>query len=411
MALTRALLPEPGPQRILTAATFVNTVGSGMYMASSALYFTRVVGLPMSQVALGLLVGAMAGLIAGVYAGRIADKWGARETQVAVMAFGAVGMLGFLFITAFWSYLVVCVLMGLVYAADRASKAPLIRTLAGDNPTGFRAYLRSVTNLALALGAVAAGLGIQIDSRPAYLALIIGRAAAFLGCALATLLLPHVAPLPARASGGRWRVLKDRPYVSATVLNCLMSLHFAVPSFLLPLWIVDHTDAPRWMVSGAFVLNTIMVIAFQVPISKGVDDAGEAGRRMLWAGAALFLGLGLMAAAQGVAPWAAAVFLVVAMVFYTFGELWHAAAAMEWTFGLADPAAQGEYAGVFGIGAGLAEALAPSVLGTLGLVWGRPGWLVLGVLFLTVGAVSRPLIAYSLRSGPVVPAAVGTPVH
>ncbi|MFI9778718.1 MFS transporter [Streptomyces sp. NPDC051956] len=416
MALTpRSLLPAARGQRILTAATFVNTFGSGMFMASSALYFTRVVGLSMAAVALGLFTGAMIGLAAGVLAGRVADRWGARETQIAVMASGTVAMSCFLFTDTFWSYTLVCAITGVVYAADKASKAPLVRRLAGANPAGFRAYLRAVTNLAIALGALAAGVVIQLDSKPAYLVMIVGRAAAFLGSALALSRLPkQERTVSAPAAGGRWQVARDRPYVSATVLNCLMSLHFAVPGFLLPLWIVGHTDAPRWMVSCVLVVNTILVIALQVPISKGVGDADTAGRRMLWAGLALFAGLGLMASAGGTDPWTAATLLVLATAVYTLGELWHAAASMEWSFGLAAPDKQGEYAGFFGIGVGVAEALAPSVLGALALGWGVPGWFVLGAIFLTVGAVSRPLVAWAQRHSPPhaaeeVPVAVPVP--
>ncbi|MFE1350171.1 MFS transporter [Streptomyces sp. NPDC058757] len=296
------ILPPPGPQRTLAAASFVNAFGSGMFMSSSALYFTRVVHLPMQQVALGLLVGAMVGLVAGIYGGRIADRWGARETQIGVMLAGAASMGCFLLVDAFWSFLLVSTLTGVVFAADKSSKAPLIRGFGGDDPAGFRAYLRAGTNLGISLGALAAGVAIQLDTAPAYLALVAGRALSFAGGALALLRLPRLAPLPAPPLSGRWDALKDRPYLAATLLNCLMSLHFAVPTFLLPLWIVEHTQAPRWMVSGVLVLNTVLVITLQVAVSRNVADTRAAGVRMRWAGLGIAAGLVLMAAAAPIHP-------------------------------------------------------------------------------------------------------------
>ncbi|MBB4912868.1 MFS transporter [Actinophytocola algeriensis] len=394
--LVARLLPETPPQRALAVASFVNAVGSGMFMASSALYFTRIVKLPMTHVALGLFLGAMVGLVAGVLAGRVADRFGARETQVVVMIAGAGAMTCYMFVSSLLPYIIVSVLVGLVFAADKSSKAPLIRGFAGDNPATFRAYLRSVVNLAVALGSLAAGVAIQLDTEAAYLALIGGRVLAFAGGAIMLTRLPHLAPTTGPEVKDRWAAMRDRPYLTATILNCLMSLHFAVPTFLMPLWIVDHTDAPRWMVSVALALNTAMIITLQVVVSRNVADHDSAGRRMLWAGVAVAAGMVCMAFAADQPPGVAIALLLVAMAIYTLGELWHAAASMEYSFGLAAPHAQGQYSGVFGLGGGVAEAVAPAVLG-LAVTYGLPAWLTIAAGFLVIGAASRPLVDWSLR--------------
>lgn len=391
------LLPEPGAQRAIALATFVNTFGSGMFMTSSTLYFTQMVGLSTANYALGLFVGSMVGLVASLVIGRVADRVGARETQIAVMLSGAAGMSCFMFVSVFWQFMLVASLMGLVYAATTSSQAPLIRGFGGAQPAVYRAYLRSVTNLAMALGALGAGVAIEIGSRSAYLTMIGGRAAAFAGCALVLTRVPHLAPVRGAALTGRWQAMRDRPYLVATGLNACMSLHFAVPTVLLPLWIVEDTHAPRWMVSGVFVLNTVIVVCLQVRVSRGVEDHRSASRRMLWAGLAIAAGLTLTGAAAGVPAWVAVALLLAGTAVYTIGELWHAAASMEYSFGLAAPHLQGQYSGVFGIGTGVAQALAPSVVGVLPLRLGTPGLILLGLLFLGVGAVSRPLLSLALR--------------
>ncbi|MFE4620181.1 MULTISPECIES: MFS transporter [Streptomyces] len=399
-SLADRLLQPAGPRRLLATSVFVDALGSGMFMSSSVLYFTRVVHLPMSQVAFGLFAGAMVGLAAGILGGKVADRWGARETQIGVMVSGTLFMACYLLVDSFWSYVLVSMLIGVVFAADKSSKAPLIRGIGGDEQAGFRAYLRASTNLAVALGALAAGVAIQFDTAPAYLALVIGRALSFAGCAVVLLRLPRLAPVPAPELSGRWEALRDRPYLAATVLNCLMSLHFAVPTFLLPLWIIDHTDAPRSMVSGVLILNTVLVITLQVVVSKNVDNTAAAGRSMRWAGIAVAAGLLLMLAAGKPAAWLSVALLLTATAVYTLGELWHSAAAMEYSYGLAAPHAQGQYSGVFGLGGGAAEALAPMVLGALALGLGQPGWYLLGGFFLVVGLISGPLIRWAVRTAP-----------
>ncbi|MFE3375555.1 MFS transporter [Streptomyces anulatus] len=397
------LLPDPGPQRVLAAATLVNTFGSGMFVTSSALFFTRVIGLPTSQVALGLSAGGVVGLFAGIAGGRIADRWGARSTQLGIMLLGTLFMTCYLFVHTFWMFIVVACLTAAVHAANPASRDPLVRQFGGERPAAYRAYLQATTNLAIASGALLAGLAIQLDTREAYLSLLIGRTLAFVGCALLLLRLPGPPASPAGARTkrrGHWVALRDRPFLAATLLNGIMEMHYIVPTFALPLWIVDHTQAPRWMVSVVLLLNTAMVASLQVYASRHVNSTEAAGRRMLWAGFALFSGLALMATAHGPTAWVAAGLLLVATAVYTVGELWHAAASMEYSFGLAVPHAQGQYSGVFGFGAGVGEALSPTVVAVLVLSWGRPGWLALGIVFLVVGALCRPVIAWTHRRYP-----------
>ncbi|MGC9669666.1 MFS transporter [Planosporangium sp. 12N6] len=397
MALSERLLPATGPQRMLAAALFVNSFGGGIFVASSTLYFTRVVKFSASQVALGLSIGSMAGLLVGIVFGHIADRHGPRETQVGVMLFGAASMSCFLLVRSFVPFVLVSVCVGMTYAAGQASRAPLIRRFAGDDPTVYRAYIRSVINLALASGALTAGIGIQLDTPAAYRALIAARVAAFLGSALIQWRLPKLPPIPAPAQQGRWAAVRDRTYLTAAVLSSVMTLHMAVPTFLLPLWIVGHTDSPRWLVSGILVINTLLIVMFQVPVSRGVNDHRAAGMRMRWAGAALCTGLALMAAAGRPGEWAAVGLLIAGMVAYTFGELWQAAAEMEWSFGLAPAHAQGQYSGVFGLGTGVAEALGPLVL-TICLHGGVWGWLLIGAGLFTVGVISLPLVTLAERT-------------
>lgn len=395
----RGLLPETGPQRAISLATFVNTFGSGMFMTSSALFFTQVVGLTLSSYTTGLFAGSMAGLVVGLFAGRLADQVGARETQIAVKLTGALATVCCLFVGDFWQWVLVSSLIGVTTNAHGPCQAPLIRAFGGDDPVRFRAYQRSLTNLSLALGALVAGVAIGIGTRWAYDTLLWVRALAYVGCALALLRVPRLVPAHGSGPARRWQALRDGRYLAATASNSLMSVHFAVPTVLLPLWIAERTHAPRSIVSGAFILNTVLIVLLQVRASKGVDDDRSAARRMLWAGLAIAGGLTLVALASGPRAGIAVALVFAGIVVYTLGELWHAAASMEYQFGLAPAHAQGQYSGVFGLGQGLMTSLAPAIVG-VGLGFGVPGVIGLGLAFLVVGALTRPLMSVALRGSP-----------
>ncbi|MEV1287346.1 hypothetical protein [Micromonospora sp. NPDC049679] len=67
-------------------------------------------------------------------------------------------------------------------------------------------------------------------------------------------------------------------------------------------------------------------------------------------------------------------------------------------FGLAPPHAHGQYQGAYGMGMQLGSMVAPVVVTTLAVGWGAPGWLVLGVLFVGLGALVPPVVGWASRT-------------
>jgi MFS family permease len=387
------LLPPPGPQRALVGSVLAVTAGGGLLLGSSTLYLTRIVGMSPVEVGIGLTVGAAIGLTAGPVIGHIADRRGPKQVHIAVLLCGAAATAGFVLVRSFWTLVLVALLTALVGAAGSASRAPLIRALAGDRSTWFLSYQRAVTNVGIMAGILIATIGIQLDTGPVYVAMIMSSAATFLvACAILTR-LPHIDPLPVAPTQRRWAAMTDRPYLTMTLVNGLISVHFAIPAFALPLWIVNNTTIPRAAITAVFILNGLLVVALQVRLSRSVVDPHSAGRRMRWAGLALLVAAALIGVTATLPTWSATAVLLVGVVSYTFGELWHAAASFELAFGLALPHAQGQYAGIFGLGQGMANAAGPALLAAVCLNQGPLGWLALGaglmVLCLLIPAVIR----------------------
>ncbi|MFI0795190.1 MFS transporter [Micromonospora rubida] len=398
--IRRGLVPQSRPQQILALATFVNMIGSGFFMVSAALFFTRVVGLPLAQVGLGMGLAAGVGLLSGVPVGHLADRRGPREIYLWMLVIQGAAMAALVVVQSFWLVLVALCVGELARSAGGAARGPLVSGVGGTELTRYRAYLRSVANLAGSCAAVAAGFAVQVDTRPAYLALVLGNALSFVASAAIIAALPSLPPVPAPLKASRWEVLKDRGYVAITALDGIMSIHHQVLVFALPLWIVGRTDAPRWLVGAAALVNTTLVVLLQVRASRGVDDTVAAGRAMRRSGVAFFLGMAVVALAAGLPTWLALIGIVVGIFVHTVGELWHTAGSLELRFTLAPAHAQGQYMGLFGFGAGLANVVAPSVLALFCIAWGVPGWLLLGAVFLVVGAVTPYVVRWAERARP-----------
>jgi hypothetical protein len=211
----------------------------------------------------------------------------------------------------------------------------------------------------------------------------------------------HPATQPASgAQADRWMALKDRAYVAVTVLDGILSIQGLVLVFALPLWIVGHTAAPRWLVGAAALVNTGLVVVLQVRASRGVDNGTQAALAMRRAGFAFLVGMSVVAFASQVPGWVAATLVGTGVVVHTFGELWLTAGSLELRFRLAPAHAQGQYSGVFGFGSGLARIVAPMLLALLCITWGTPGWLLLGGVFVAVGLAMPAVVRWAQRTRP-----------
>jgi len=396
-AAVSRLLPPPGPQRVLVASVLTVTVGGGLLLGNSTLYLIRVVGMSTNEVGVGLTIGAAIGLVAGPLVGHLADQYGPKQVHIISMLCGAAATAGFVLTRAFWELVLVSLGVTLVGAAANASRAPLIRALAGEHSTRYLSYQRAITNVGIMVGIAFATIGIQLNSAPVYITLILISAATFLGAGAILIWLPHVKPIGRSPAQRQWVALTDRPYLTITVLNGAMSVYLAIPTFALPLWIVNYTSVPRAAVTGFVLVNGLLVVALQVRVSRGVTDPVAAGKRMRWAGFALLVSSGLIGSMADLAAWTALLLLLVAAVVYSLGEIWQAVASFELMFGLALPQAQGQYSGAFGLGQGAANAAAPAVLAGLCLDHGLPGWLILGVLLAALGLATPYGVGWALR--------------
>jgi len=396
-SLGSRFLPDPGPQRTIAAATLVNTIGNGVYLTAGVLYFTRVLRLPASEVGLGLSVAGAVALLAGVPGGHLADRLWPRGMYVWTLLVSAIAMAGLSVAGSFWSFLALASLGGAAQNSSLAARGPIIRHFGGARPQRFRAYVRVISNVGVSVGAVLAGWAIQVDTPAAYRMLIIGDAVSFLLCAVIVLRTPPMRTEPV-AGGRHWISLRDRPYMALTALEGVLAIQFRVLSIAVPLWLVAYTSAPRWLISGAVVLNTLIVVSCQVPASAGVNTARIGGQALRRSGFAFLVSCVVISLTAGVSSWLAVTLVLVAVAVHSMGELWHAAGGFEVSFGLAPPHAQGQYLGMFGMGMGLAELIAPALLTALCIGWGRPGWYVMGAVFAASGLAAPSAVRWAVRS-------------
>ncbi|WJV44487.1 MFS transporter [Streptomyces flavofungini] len=388
-------------ERVLILASFVNRVGNGLFNAAAALYFTLIVELPAVQVGAALTVAGLIGLLAGIPGGHLADRCGPRTIMMLALLVQALAMSALVLVESWTALAVIATVDQLAAAVCGAAWGALVVRVGTDRPALFRAKLRTYVNLGVVLGTVGAGFAVTVNTRTAYIVLILGNAASFALCALLLLLLPHYRALAAPPQQQRrWIALADRPFVTFTALYGAMGLQYTVVSLILPIWISEHTDAPRWTVAAVSAFNSAVCVLLQTRIGSRIETPRDGGRAFRTAGLLFFLSCPMMALTAYAPVWAAVALAVAAIFVHSLGEIWESSAGFALGFGLAPDHAQGQYQGLLGLGFSAGQALAPALLTTVVLGLGTPGWLLLGAFLAIAGAFGPALERWGTRTRP-----------
>jgi MFS family permease len=387
-------------ERALAGAVAAISLSRGMFFAVSALYFTRGVGLSAATVGIGLTAAGAVGVLTSYLGGRLSDRYGADRLQQWALAGHGVALLAYAFARDVTSFVAIAVCVFATRGLQSTAQMALIaRWYVGPERVAVRARLRVEMNVGIGVGTLLAGLALFADTATAYrLTVVLVGVITVLGT------IPLIglrrrgdgmaAQMTARKAADGSAVapgpspLRDRTYVTATILNALVAIHFGLTSVGIPLWVADHTEAPTIVVSALLVVNTAYVALFQVRASRGTQNLRKAGRSVRRAGVLLLIACLLFAFAGQLGAAAATAVLLLGALASSAAETYGEAGSWGMAFELADPARAGAYQGLSQTGLALSIMLGPAVVTTAAVDLGTPGWVALGALFAVSGGAT-----------------------
>jgi MFS family permease len=402
----RSLVPSSRDQRVYLTAVLINVYGTGLIFTTLTLYGIRVVHMTAARTGLAMTIAGLISLLATMPIGRLADRRGPRDVyRVTLFVLGAAAASYVFFAHSFVSFLIVTTADGLALSSSTTANVTLLRRVGGSDATTFRSQMTAVVNLGISLGVATAGIAIELNTVTAYRALFLGNA---LSCLIAVAVLgrlPRYEPLPGAHEESAFTALRDRPFLSYTALAGGMYMQYLVLALLLPVWVVFHTSAPRWTVSAFVIINTVLVVLFQVRVGKTVQTIRQGGDAFRRAGVIFLVSCSAMGLAAGLPAWGALLLLAGAAVLHTYGELWQSSGMFALDFGLAPPHAQGQYQGLAAIGNFAGQAVSPFILVGLVLSGGRLGFVLLGAWFALLGLATPAVARWGERTRPAAPPA------
>lgn len=403
--------------RILVIATIIGKFGRGVFITVTVLYFTFVVGLAAGEVALILGIASAVGVGTTYIGGRLADRFSARWLLVVFTAVEGLALLSYSLADSFPTALVAAsVVSAFGSAANTARMAIIARAFQGASRVSTRAILRTVTNVAIAIGAGAAGIALLVGTADAYRVIIVLAGVMHLAGVVPLFRLPERVDRASRigsvdASGSAAKrpslpgrsPFRDPRYLWLTLLSGVFAMQFGLFEVGVPLWIAHDTSAPEALVSVLLILNSVIVILFQVRLSRGTHDLRQAGRVIGLAGLLMVAACILYALAAGLPVWVAITVLLVGATAHAFAEVWSQAGVWGLSFELADEERAGSYQGVFAMGFGVGSMVAPLVVNATALSHGFAGWLGLAALFLLSALGTRSIARRAASATPPLP--------
>jgi hypothetical protein len=363
----------------------VDASGTGAFLAVSAIFFTRSVGLSVAQVGFGLSLAAGIALATAVPIGAVADRYGPRRVLVVVSLWRAACFLAYPLVHSFVEFLVVVCALGLVdKSAAPMGQALVAQAVEPDERVRTMAVMRALRNVGFTIGALLGTLALVVDRRPAYVAIVLVNALSFVGLAAiaSRLALLHLTAGVRRKMS--LRVLKDGPYLAVAMLNAVLTMHMTLLSVAIPLWVVRHSHAPRAIVAPLLIMNTVLAVGFQVRASRGADTAKAASARLRTGGLAMAACCLLLSLVPPLPSGVAIAFLALSMVALTAGELFQSAGGWGLSYQLAREGEQAAYLSVFWLGVSIQQIAAPLAVAAV-LVAGASAWIALGMLLAVAG--------------------------
>ncbi|MDX3535534.1 MFS transporter [Streptomyces sp. MB09-01] len=392
--------------RIMLLAQLLDRAGTGVWAASSVLYFTFIVGLDAGRI--GLLLGAagVAGIAGSPLAGHLADRFPVRALLIGCHLVRLGTLCALLVVTDFAVLLPV---FAVTHLGDRAAKTleMLFATrVAGERRATYQALSRSSANAGYALGAGLAAIGLAVGTRGAYQVLILANALSFLVAAALVwrtreprgrglVAAPPVGAAPAEgaapdpAAGSGTSAWRDRGYLRFVLLDIPMNLDDSILGVGLPLWLVSHTTAPHALIPAFLVVNTVLVVVLQLRVSAEFQGARAATRAVALYGVTTLVCCVLLAAAAGGGILLASAALLAAAVLATAAELMRSVSSWELAVSLAPREARASYLGVAGMAQSVQKAAGPLLLTGAVMTAGPAGWLALGAAVAGLSLVQR----------------------
>jgi MFS family permease len=340
--------------------TFIDRLGTNLIIPFLAIYVVQRFDAKITQIGLIYTIFAVSSGVGNFLAGALADRFGRRFTLILGLVCAATARMALGIADNFSGLYVAAGFAGFFGAigwpAQLAMTADLLGPAKRANGFGIQ---RVVINSTFALGPLAGGL---LGPRIGYLPLFALDAITSYFVALTVFSrLPETKPNKGQDSptenfaqtlAGYGRVLQDRTFLAFILISILTVSAFMQMSTTLSVYLVKFQQMPESFFGALVMLNALMVVFLQIPITRWVSKMPLLG--VMIAGNAFYLvGFGSYGLSSSVT------LFMIAMILITLGEMLVIPTSQALTALLAPPDMRARYVATERFNWIIAQALGP----------------------------------------------------
>jgi MFS family permease len=391
------ILPPTKLERDLALQCVLSAFATGSFLTGTAVFFTQIVGLTGAQVGLGMSIAGVVTLLLSLPLGRLSDRVGAKPLWAVSALVEAVLYFAWPLAGNMLMFVALLSLLAAIGTAGNTGRNVYrIAVFPREVRVRALAYMRSARNVGYTLGALAGGIALAIGTRTAITAVPVLTGGLLVLNAVMVSRLPRIdRPAPpvqhdeenAEPAPPAWRNLG---FVTLSFCNGILQSNQVLLNVVVPLWLVERTDAPHTLLAWLFGTNTVMAVCLQVRASRGAETVPGALRAVRLSGWAFILSCLVIGVTHETIGWVSIVLIWLGHVTITGAELWQSAADWGFQSELSDQRRLGDYQGVWGLGYQAQPIIFPGLLTFLALRRGEPGWAVIAAIGVAAAAVSHP---------------------
>jgi len=374
----KKMIPPTQLSRRLALQSMLFSTGNGAFNTGSAVYFTQIIGLTAAQVGLGLTIAGVVSFVVAYPAGKLVDRIGARYMWAGGTILGAATFAFWPFIHGFTAYLAVSLLFEVLNNLGYAGyNAYVLDVLPEKERVETQAHLYSALNLGFTLGAIIGGVTLAFNDNDVLRWIPYVSVVLMLFNSASILRLPR-APherVPGDATTSRRpkpttpSPLRNPGWLFSSFFQSIIWSNQVLLNIVIPLWLVQETDSPHWLLAWLFGTNTVLCIFLPAYTSKGVNTISDALRRARYATGFFVVSCAITMITHSTAGFITALLVWLGHVTVTGAELAIGSASWAFQAKLMDPTRRGEYGGAAEVTGTLGRFWAPAVFTWLALSW------------------------------------------